>query len=127
MAKKMILIYAIATLTALNADPLETSPGCIRPIKPVKFTNNNQVEQFNAESQRYKTCIDTFIAQHKENIQRSTDAINNTIKEWNSFVTTTNTKKDSPFPIQGKTGISEGGSHNVGYRDPTQFTTGFSF
>lgn len=123
----IVLIVGVAAIPSLGGEPLEMVSQCVRPLKPLKFADNREVERYNFETQHYKMCIDTFIARHKENIQNSTDAINNTVKEWNSFVSASNANKEPSPAIQGKTGVSEGGSHTVGHSDPTRFTTGFSF
>lgn len=125
--KSTMLLLLLTLISAAHADISDTAD-CVRPIKPLKFTSNKEVDNFNNDVQTYQSCINTFISKHKDNIDRSTKAINKAIAEWNTFVNINNAKKDAnTYSITGQTGANGGTKNNAGYSDPTTFSTNIKF
>lgn len=123
---KILYLLVVATLTLLaNENNYELS--CARPMTTHKPTTNYEIKQYNEKSRYYKNCIDDFIQEHKEIRDRHNDAIQNAIKQWNNYVNNVNPKKDEGQKFHGKTGVSQGNSHTVGYSDPTQIFTNVKF
>lgn len=59
---------------------------CNKPIKPSQFKSLQQLSDFNQQYDYYKTCLFTFIEQHKHQAVRHQQTANTAIDEWNKFV-----------------------------------------
>jgi len=120
---KNILIM-IVSLSALHAEI--PKPQCARPIKPVSFTDNRAVRNYNADVNRYKACMDDFIRKHRAIANKETKAVNDAIAEWNSFATGTSSRSNKDNSISAHTGSTDG-HHTVGKTDPTMFYKNLKF
>lgn len=121
--KSLILLSLFVTVNVLYAEGSEPY-NCVRPMKPLKFTSNQEVDAFNRDVQNYKQCIDTFISRHKDNIEKSTEAINAAVADWNRFVSMNNSQQEvRPSPTKNQNGFREDTSRN----GPNGVSTGFSF
>lgn len=120
---KKILI-PLTILVSLHASDLK--PQCARPIKPISFTDNRAIRNYNDDVTRYKACMDDFIREHRAIADKEMRAANDAIAEWNSFASgkPAGSKKDNS--ISAHTGSTDG-HHTVGESDPTMFYKNFKF
>lgn len=125
--KKILIFTFITTLSILNANSNDLKPQCARPLKPVEFTSNSEIDQYNNSVQAYQDCLFAFVDKHKEKMNQHSDAVNLAIEEWNGFVNGDKPKAKEGNGIYGQTGPSENGSHTVGESDPTKFYKDFKF
>ncbi len=119
-------IISIATLIVLSVNASEYKLECPRPLKPTEFTQQIEVDSYNSSVNNYKSCIDTFIRQHKQELNKHTQAVNDAVNEWNSFASGTK-KKDAKRKFTGSQGAPEAGSRTVGKSDPYKISTGWKF
>ncbi len=76
----------IAIASPVYADMFEPSHSCSKPIKPYKFTSQWELDSFNDEVRRYKSCIEDFVEEQNEAVRKHQNAAEEAIDEWNSFV-----------------------------------------
>jgi len=72
--------------TPVNADTFTPSHYCSKPFKPYSFNDQWEYDQFLAEVEDYKACIDDFVEEQNEAIEAHREAAEEAIEEWNSFV-----------------------------------------
>lgn len=58
---------------------------CSQPYKPFQFTSQSQVNMYNADLEVYFNCIDSYVENAKNDIDRIIEAANEAISEANSF------------------------------------------
>ncbi|MDQ7067761.1 MAG: hypothetical protein Q9M40_07200 [Sulfurimonas sp.] len=123
---KTILIITLASIITLNSHAIDDF-NCARPMTTVKPTSNYKIKQYNQNSSNYKACIDDYIRVHKQERDKHNNAVQRAIREWNSYVRGDKPNdKDTSQKFHGATAPAKGGSV-VGYSDPTQIFTDFSF
>ncbi len=86
--KKILLLSILLALgtVSINADIFTPSPSCSKPYKPYEFTDQYQLDSFNDEVRRYKTCIMDFVEEQNNAIRNHQNAQSEAINEWNRFV-----------------------------------------
>lgn len=80
------LIFVAIAATLTYADIISQSHSCYKPIKPYKFTSQYEIDNFNDEVRRFKSCIDRFVEQQNDAIRNHQSAANDAIEAWNRFV-----------------------------------------
>jgi hypothetical protein len=68
------------------ADSYQPSHSCHKPIKPISFTSQWELDNFRWEVDRYKRCIEDFVEEQKEAIENHRNGLNEAVEEWNRFV-----------------------------------------
>lgn len=129
--KKFLLIVTIASL----CHALEPKNNCMMPSIPIKMRNNSDIRAFNTAGDIYKSCIDKFIQDHRENVNNSMQSMRDAGADWSKFVKLVNNSPSyqqhvapvTNSPVQLQTAPPVGGSHNVGHSDPTKAVMNFGF
>lgn len=85
LAPLLLLVGAFVAVPVL-ADMFAPSHACSKPIKPYQFSSQWQVDSFNDDVRRYKTCIADFVGEQQDAITRHQSAAQDAIDEWNQFV-----------------------------------------
>ena len=68
------------------ADRVSPAHSCIQPHKPVKFNNEAEVNAHKVRVESYRKCINDFVEEQNQAIEKHKDAANRAIEEWNFFV-----------------------------------------
>jgi len=83
----IVLALGVVAAAPVLADMLfAPSHVCSKPIKPYRFTSQWEVDSFNDDVRRYRTCIADFVEEQQEAIARHQEAAQDAIDEWNQFV-----------------------------------------
>jgi len=118
------ILLSLIILASLHASYLK--PQCSRPIKPISFSDNRAIRNYNDAANRYKSCMNDFIREHRAIADKEIRAVNDAVAEWNSFATgkPAGSKKDNS--ISAHTGSIDG-HHTVDKSDPTMFYKNLKF
>ena len=81
-----LLITASAVSMSANADMFSPSHSCTKPYKPYEFKDQWEVDSFNDDVNRYKSCISDFVEEQNNEAQRHAEAAEEAIDEWNQYV-----------------------------------------
>lgn len=88
--KKLLVLLALACVVSLPAsalaDMFTPSPSCSKPYKPFEFSSRFEYDSFMDDVRRYKQCISDFAEEQQEAARRHTEAAEEAIDEWNSYV-----------------------------------------
>jgi hypothetical protein len=68
------------------SDSYSPSHSCRKPYKPFEFSDRYEYDNFMSDVASYKRCIATFVDEQKSEAQHHSDAADEAIDEWNSFV-----------------------------------------
>ena len=68
------------------ADRVTPAHSCTQPRKPLKFKSDAEVNAYKSETDSYRKCINDFIEEQNQAMQKHKDAANHAIEEWNFFV-----------------------------------------
>ena len=91
--KKIALQLLMISSVIFAEDTLHVSTDCAKPIKPLSFSSNYEVNKYNASADQYRVCVYAFIDKHRELAKKENDIANSGIKEWNDFVQKSNNQK----------------------------------
>jgi len=83
----LAVLLAVFTSSAF-ADKITPVNSCIKPHRPAKFKSESEVSEFKAQVESYKKCINDFIEEQNQAIEKHKAAANQAITEWNFFVNT---------------------------------------
>ena len=81
-----LLLIFLSTLA--SADKVTPTHSCIQPHRPFKFKSEAEVSAYKAEVESYRKCINDFVEEQNQAIQKHRDAANRAIEEWDFFVKT---------------------------------------
>ena len=100
--KKSVIVYTIVLVftltfgidiyvrildsTPVYANTFTPSHSCSKPFKPYSFDDQREYDQFLAEVERYKACIDDFVEEQQDAIRKHQNAAEEAIDDWNNFV-----------------------------------------
>jgi hypothetical protein len=87
LASITALLLAFFSSTAF-ADKITPTNSCIKPHRPYKFKSESEVSDYKAQVESYKKCINNFIEEQNQAIEKHKSAANQAITEWNFFVNT---------------------------------------
>ena len=82
----LVLALFLILASPISADMFAPSPYCSKPYKPFEFTSQWELDNFNAEVQRYRNCIEEFVEEQERAIRNHQQAADDAIEEWNRFV-----------------------------------------
>jgi hypothetical protein len=68
------------------ADQVPPTHSCTQLHKPLKFKREAEVNAYKVQVESYRKCINDFIEEQNQAIQKHKDAANHAIEEWNFFV-----------------------------------------
>ena len=68
------------------ADDGQPDHDSMKPYKPYSFSSQWEIENFRNEVEEYKRCIAEFVEEQQDAIRNHTQAADDAIDEWNSFV-----------------------------------------
>jgi predicted esterase YcpF (UPF0227 family) len=93
MTKIGVLTSILALLLAFFsssafADKITPINSCTKPHHPYKFKSESEVSDYKAQVESYKKCMNDFIEEQNQAIEKHRAAINQAITEWNFFVNT---------------------------------------
>ena len=92
MMKNILLIIFSGTIllaffaTPLFADKITPTHHCIQPNRPSKFKNDEEVNKYKAQIEVYRKCINDFVEEQNQAIEKHKAAANQAVTEWNFFV-----------------------------------------
>ena len=78
--------FSLVVIQPAWADMFTPSHSCIKPIKPLYFNSKWEIDAFYTEVEEYRTCIEGFVEEQYEAIERHREAAEEAIEKWNSFV-----------------------------------------
>ena len=91
---KMVMTTSIVALlltflsSSTFADKITPTNSCTKPHRPYKFKSEAEVSDYKAQVESYKKCINDFIEEQNQAIEKHKAAANQAITEWNFFVNT---------------------------------------
>jgi len=85
MKKLFIALLLIVPGLSLSDGSLPSSD-CERPTKPGSSASEQKWKAFYDAAQTYQACMQEFINTQKNELKRHENAVNQAVKEWNSFV-----------------------------------------
>lgn len=68
------------------ADQISPKHSCTQTSKPLKFKSEAEVNAYKVKVESYRKCINDFIEEQNQAMQKHKDAANQAIEEWNFFV-----------------------------------------
>lgn len=83
--KVFVLLLAVAVWPAM-ADTFQPDHNCRKPVKPYQFTSQWEIDSFRNDVEEYKRCITEFVEEQQDSIRKHSQAADNAIEDWNSFV-----------------------------------------
>ncbi|MGO9378567.1 MAG: hypothetical protein ACLPN1_08420 [Dissulfurispiraceae bacterium] len=93
--QKIILLIFVSGVLCLGfspplavADKVPPTNSCTQPHRPFKFKSDAEVNDYKAQVESYKKCINDFVEEQNQAIQNHRDAANRAIEEWNLFINT---------------------------------------
>lgn len=81
-----VLLLVCAPALQVTADPTVPLHGCQRPVKPVRFESQAQLDLFNQQVEQYQRCINDFVEAQNRAIENHQAASVTALTEWNQFV-----------------------------------------
>jgi hypothetical protein len=93
MTKIIVFILILAVFLAFFssfacADKITPTNSCIKPHHPYKFKSESEASDYKAHVESYRKCINDFIEEQNQAIEKHKAAANQAITEWNFFVNT---------------------------------------
>jgi hypothetical protein len=82
----LVLVLVAFTASLVSSDTFTPSHSCSKPFKPYRFTSQWELDNFNDEVRRFRSCIEDFVEEQEEAIKKHRSAANDAIEEWNRFV-----------------------------------------
>jgi len=82
----VVLLFISFVVSFVKADTFSPSHSCRKPFKLYRFTSKWEVDNFNEDVRRFKSCIEDFVEEQEEAIKKHRTAANDAIEEWNRFV-----------------------------------------
>jgi hypothetical protein len=79
------IVISVASLSVF-AEMFSPTSLCSKPYKPYEFNTQWELDSFNDDVDRYKSCISDFVEEQNEAAESHQQAANDAIEEWNSFV-----------------------------------------
>ena len=70
------------------ADKVPPTHSCTQPHRPFKFKTETEVNAYKAQVESYRKCINDFVEEQNQAMQKHKDAANRAIEEYNFFVNT---------------------------------------
>ena len=70
------------------ADKVPPAHSCTQPHRPFKFKTEAEVDAYKAQAESYRKCINDFVEEQNQAMQKHKDAANRAIEEYNFFVNT---------------------------------------
>jgi hypothetical protein len=87
MLSRVPLAALLMTLALpVHADMFARSPNCRKPYKPMQFDSRAELDDFEADVQRFQRCIERFVQEQEAAIAQHREAANAAIADWNRFV-----------------------------------------
>jgi len=68
------------------ADKVPPSHSCTQPHRPFKFKTDAEVSAYKAQVEIFRKCINDFVEEQNQAMQKHKDAANRAIEEWNFFI-----------------------------------------
>jgi hypothetical protein len=68
------------------ADKVPPAHSCTQPHRPFKFKSESEVNAYKAQVEGYRKCINDFVEEQNQAMQKHKDAANRAIEEFNFFV-----------------------------------------
>jgi hypothetical protein len=87
LASVTAFLFAFFSLTAF-ADKITPTNSCTKPHRPFKFKSEAEVSDYKAQVESYRKCINDFVEEQNQAIEKHKAAANQAITEWNFFVNT---------------------------------------
>jgi hypothetical protein len=88
----LFLLFALPVL----ADDTPLTHSCTQPKLPEKFASQSMADQFMAQANAYRECVNAFIeAQHQASLKHQ-NASAKALEEWNAFAAKVNEKSTPP-------------------------------
>jgi len=78
----MLILFA----TSVFADKITPVNSCRQPARPAKFKSEEEVNNYKAQVEAYRKCINDFVEEQNQAIEKHKAAANQAITEWNFFV-----------------------------------------
>jgi hypothetical protein len=72
--------------TSASADKITPTHSCKQPTRPSKFKTEVEVSNYKAQIEGYRKCINDFVEEQNQAIEKHKAAANQAITEWNFFV-----------------------------------------
>lgn len=92
LAQLFMVSASVPIRTARAEDLFVPAPSCRKPVKPLRFTSEWEVDQFMSRVDSYKSCIRQFVNEQLEAARRHQDAANEATEEWNNFASSTGSR-----------------------------------
>jgi hypothetical protein len=70
----------------VKADIFAPSHSCSKPYKPYRFDSRWELDNFNDDVRRFKSCIEEFVEEQEDAIRNHREAAKDAVEEWNTFV-----------------------------------------
>jgi hypothetical protein len=86
-ASIVALLLTFLSSTAF-ADKITPTNSCTKPHRPFKFKSEAEVSDYKAQVESYRKCINDFVEEQNQAIEKHKAAANQAITEWNFFVNT---------------------------------------
>jgi hypothetical protein len=83
----VVLLLAFPPAFAF-ADKVPPTHSCTQPHRPFKFKTEAEVNAYKARVESYRTCINDFVEEQNQAMQKHKDAATRAIEEYNFFVNT---------------------------------------
>ncbi len=84
------IISATMVLTFVSspafADKITPTNPCKQPSRPAKFKSDAEVNSYKEQIEAYRKCINDFVEEQNQAIEKHRAAANQAITEWNFFV-----------------------------------------
>jgi hypothetical protein len=82
----VVLLFIAFVVSFVKADTFSPSHSCRKPFKPYSFTSKWELENFNDDVRRFRSCIEAFVEEQEDAIKKHRSAANDAIDEWNRFL-----------------------------------------
>ena len=84
-------LFIVITLTftcslPVLSDMFTPSHTCSKPYKPYQFNTQWELDNFNNQVSAFKSCIQDFVDDQNSEAKKHSQAADDAIDEWNSFV-----------------------------------------
>lgn len=65
----VVLPFIAFVVSFVKADTFSPSQSCRKPLKPYKFTSKWELENFNDDVRRFRSCIEAFVEEQEDTIK----------------------------------------------------------
>ncbi len=87
MGKWVVVLLVFVSITStVMGHMFAPTHTCSKPFAPYRFDSQWQYDNYIADVNRYRRCIETFVDEQNAAADRHLQAANNAIDEWNRFV-----------------------------------------